>query len=85
MDAHVAVMRRDPRILALLCVLLGGMGQGVVAPKLPELLSGSGHLALASGFSAAVMYFGIFISTYRYGELADRGKVHWLMSLGLSS
>ncbi|MGK5082174.1 MFS transporter [Bdellovibrionota bacterium FG-1] len=73
----------DPRFLALICVCLCGMGQGVVAPKLPELLAHSNRLALSSGLSATMMYLGIFISTYRYGTLADRGLVHRLMGWGL--
>lgn len=74
----------NPRIFVLVAVLLGGMGQGVVAPKLPELLAGSGSwLVLSSGLSATLMYFGVFVSTYYYGRRADRGGVHWLLGLGL--
>ncbi len=62
--------------MVLIAVLLGGMGQGVVAPKLPELLHESGALYLSSGISATLMYFAIFISTFKYGSLADEGKVH---------
>ena len=74
---------KDLRLLALACVLLGGMGQGVVAPKLPELLKESTALAFDSGISATVMYFGIFISTFRFGKWADQGKVHWLLGPGM--
>lgn len=74
---------RDPRIFALLCVLIGGMGQGVVAPQLPELLSSSKELMLSSGLSAALMYLGIFVSTFRYGSMADAGRVSFLLSAGL--
>jgi MFS family permease len=80
----------DPRIFALFCVLLGGMGQGVVAPRLPELLGrdggalfGDGGLALASGASATLMYLGIFVSTFRFGRVADAGRVHRLLGPGL--
>ncbi len=73
----------NPRIFVLIAVLLGGMGQGVVAPKLPELLHESGALFLSSGISATLMYFAIFISTFKYGSLADRGRVHLLLGLGL--
>ncbi|MBI3555543.1 MAG: MFS transporter [Deltaproteobacteria bacterium] len=73
----------NPRIFVLIAVLLGGMGQGVVAPKLPELLHESGALFLSSGISATLMYFAIFISTFKYGTLADRGKVHLLLGFGL--
>ena len=76
-------MVKDLRILALACVLLGGMGQGVVAPKLPELLKESTRLAFDSGISATVMYFGIFISTFRFGKWADQGRVHWLLGPGM--
>jgi MFS family permease len=76
---------RDPRLFVLGCVLLGGMGQGVVAPRLPELLEGTDKLALSAGFSAALMYLGIFVSTHRYGEIADRGQVHRLLAFGLLS
>lgn len=71
------------RLFVLACVLLGGMGQGVVAPRMPELLAGSSQLALASGISAALMYLGIFLSTFLYGSVADRGRVHWLLAPGL--
>ena len=73
----------DVRIFALLCVLLGGMGQGVVAPNLPHMLKEADQLAFASGVSAALMYLGIFVSTFRYGKWADEGKVHWLLGGGL--
>ena len=59
------------------------MGQGVVAPKLPELLKESTALALDSGISATVMYFGIFVSTFRFGKWADQGRVHWLLGPGM--
>lgn len=75
--------RFDPRILALLCVCVGGMGQGVVAPKMPELLQGNADLAWESGVSAGLMYLGIFLSTHFYGRWADRGYVHRLLTGGL--
>ena len=74
---------KNIRVFALICVLFGGMGQGIVAPKLPELLRGSHALAFDSGFSAALMYLGIFVSTFRYGKWADLGKTHRLLSFGL--
>ena len=74
---------RDLRIFSLICVVLGGMGQGVIAPKLPELFDKSTKLAFDSGISATLMYLGIFLSTFTYGKLADEGKVHWLLSPGL--
>jgi len=62
------------------------MGQGVVAPQMPRLFSGSeGHLALSSGISATLMYLGIFVSTLRYGKLADEGKANRLLGVGLIS
>ena len=73
----------DKRIIALICTLAGGMGQGVVAPKLPELLHNSSRLALESGLSATIMYFGIYISTFRFGKMADRGQVHRVLTGGL--
>lgn len=73
----------DFRVLVLICVVLGGMGQGIVAPKLPELLKGSSHLALDSGLSASLMYLGVFISTFRFGKMADQGRVHLLLAPGL--
>ena len=74
---------KNQRVFVLIAVLLGGMGQGVVAPKLPELLHESGALFMSSGISATLMYFAIFISTYKYGSMADRGKVHLLLGCGL--
>lgn len=74
---------RDLRVFVLLCTLVGGMGQGIVAPKLPELLRSSERLALTSGVSATLMYLGIFVSTFRYGRWADQGKAHWLLGPGL--
>ena len=71
------------RVFVLLCTALGGMGQGVVAPRMPELLGDSSHLTLATGLSAGLMYLGIFLSTRFYGRLADRGRVHWLLGPGL--
>ena len=76
---------KDLRILVLVCVSLGGMGQGVVAPKLPLLLGQSGNLALDSGLSASLMYLGVYLSTFLYGRVADQGKVHWLLAPGLSA
>ena len=73
----------DIRIFVLFCTLLGGMGQGVVMPNLPRLLHESNHLAIDSGLSATLMYLGIFLSTFKYGKMADQGKVHLLLSLGL--
>jgi MFS family permease len=73
----------NPRVFVLITVLFGGMGQGVVAPKLPELLEGASQLALTSGVSATLLYFAIFISTYRYGRLADLGRTHVLVSAGM--
>lgn len=73
----------DFRVFVLLCVVLGGMGQGVVAPKLPLLLHDSAQLAWDSGLSASLMYLAIFISTFYFGKLADRGRVHWLLGPGL--
>jgi MFS family permease len=59
------------------------MGQGVVAPKMPELLQGNVDLAWESGVSAGLMYLGIFLSTHFYGRWADRGYVHRLLTGGL--
>jgi MFS family permease len=59
------------------------MGQGVVAPKLPELLHNGARLAFQSGISATLMYFGIYVSTFRFGKMADRGLVHRVMTGGL--
>ena len=73
----------DLRVFALICVMLGGMGQGVVSPQLPNILKSSHQLALDSGISATLMYLGIFISTFRYGKWADQGRVHWLLGPGL--
>jgi MFS family permease len=73
----------DKRIIALVCTLLGGLGQGVVSPKLPELLHNGTYLALQSGLSATLMYFGIYISTFRFGKMADRGQVHRVLTGGL--
>jgi MFS transporter, DHA1 family, tetracycline resistance protein len=73
----------DKRIIALACTLLGGLGQGVVSPKLPELLHNGTYLALQSGVSATLMYFGIYISTFRFGKMADRGHVHRVLTGGL--
>ena len=71
------------KIFALLCVFFGGMGQGVVNPKLPELLTDHSTLALDSGISASLMYIGIFFASFLYGRWADRGRVFRLMSTGL--
>ncbi|MBI3543717.1 MAG: MFS transporter, partial [Deltaproteobacteria bacterium] len=73
----------DARRYVLITVLLGGMGQGVVAPKLPELLSGNAQLFLASGAAASLMYLGIFVSTQRFGRAADAGRAHLLVRWGL--
>ncbi len=73
----------DKRFIALVCTLIGGMGQGVVAPKLPELLHNGTRLALQSGISATIMYFGIYVSTFRFGKMADRGLVHRVRTGGL--
>ncbi len=75
---------KDSRIFALICVLLGGMGQGIVAPKLPAILQKAEALALFSGISAALMYLGIFISTYRFGRWSDDGKCGSLLASGLA-
>ncbi len=71
------------RIFALLCTALGGLGQGIVAPRTPELLGASTRLAWESGISATLMYLGIFVSTFGFGRLADRGQVHRLLCWGL--
>ncbi len=71
------------RIFVLLCVFLGGLGQGVVNPKLPELLADHVRLALDSGVSASLMYLGIFAASFLYGRLADRGYIFRLMAAGL--
>ena len=79
----ISSSRSGERLFALLCVLIGGMGQGVVAPQLPRLLGSAGSLALESGISATILYFGIFLATFFYGNWADRGKVHLLLGFGL--
>jgi MFS family permease len=71
------------RMFVLLCVFLGGLGQGVVNPKLPELLSDHSRLALDSGISASLMYLGIFAASFLYGRLADRGGTFRLLAGGL--
>ena len=76
-------MMNNPRIFVLIAVLLGGMGQGGLRRSCPELLHESGALFVSSGISATLMYFAIFISTYRYGSMADKGQVHWLLGCGL--
>jgi MFS family permease len=73
----------DLRIFALLTVALGGMGQGVVAPQMPELLEPD-RLTFFSGIAAALMYFGIFVSTKSYGKWADEGKVGPVMGFSLA-
>ncbi len=78
-------MKVDIRILALVCVMLGGMGQGVVSPRLPALLHESNQIAFDAGASAALMYLGIFISTFFFGKWADRGWVNRIMGFGLSA
>ncbi|MBC7693528.1 MAG: MFS transporter [Methylotenera sp.] len=59
------------------------MGQGIVAPQLPELLHGSETLAMDSGLSAVVLYLGIFLASFPFGKASDRGRVHWLLTGGL--
>lgn len=76
-------LNKDWRIFALICTALGGMGQGVVAPKLPELLGQAKNQLVASGLSATLMYLGIFVSTFQFGRLADAGRIHWLLAPGL--
>ncbi len=76
-------MKLDLKVIALVCVFLGGMGQGVVAPQIPTLLQGAEGLAMSSGISATLLYLGIFFSSFWYGKLADRGKVSQLLSGGL--
>ena len=76
-------MKLDLKIIALFCVFLGGMGQGVVMPQIPTLLQGSDGLAMSSGISATLLYLGIFFSSFWYGRLADRGKMNLLLSGGL--
>ena len=71
------------RIFVLLCVFIGGLGQGVVNPKLPELLADHLRLALDSGISASLMYLGIFAASFFYGRLADRGNTFRLLAGGL--
>lgn len=71
------------RIFVLICVFLGGLGQGVVNPKLPELLADHARLALDSGVSASLMYLGIFAASFLYGRLADRGGTFRLLAGGL--
>ncbi len=71
------------RIFVLVCVFLGGLGQGVVNPKLPELLADHARLALDSGVSASLMYLGIFGASFLYGRAADRGYVFRLLAFGL--
>ncbi len=71
------------RIFVLFCVFLGGLGQGVVNPKLPELLGSHVRLALDSGISASLMYLGIFVASFLYGRMADRGYTFRLMAGGL--
>jgi MFS family permease len=71
------------KIFVLVCVFLGGMGQGIVNPKLPELLVDHASLALDSGISASLMYAGIFFASFLYGRLADRGHVFRLLAAGL--
>ena len=73
----------DHRYYALACVALGGMGQGVVAPNLSMLLKNSKVALADSGIGAGLLYLGIFLSTYLYGKMADRGKVHLLFAAGL--
>ena len=75
--------RKDGRVFVLICVLLGGTGQGIVSPKLPQLIHGTESLTLISGLSGTLFYLGIFISTFFYGRMADRGKFHLLMTWGL--
>jgi MFS family permease len=70
-------------MFVLLCVFLGGLGQGVVNPKLPELLADHSRLALDSGVSASLMYLGIFVASFFYGRLADRGGTFRLLAGGL--
>jgi MFS family permease len=71
------------RIFVLLCVFLGGLGQGVVNPKLPEILADHARLALDSGISASLMYAGIFMASFLYGTWADRGHTFRLLATGL--
>ena len=71
------------RIFVLLCVFIGGLGQGVVNPKLPEILKDQSHLAINSGISASLMYMAIFLASFVYGKVADRGYVFRLLMGGL--
>jgi MFS transporter, DHA1 family, multidrug resistance protein len=71
------------RIFVLLCVFIGGLGQGVVNPKLPEILPDHDRLAIDSGISASLMYLGIFFMSFLYGRWADRGITFRQLSLGL--
>ncbi|MGZ6469382.1 MAG: MFS transporter, partial [Bdellovibrionota bacterium] len=73
------------RLLVLACVFIGGIGQGVVNPKLPEILASPENLALDSGISASLMYVAIFLASFWYGSVADRGGTFRLLRLGLLS
>ena len=76
----------DKRFLALLTTFLAGMGQGIVSPEMPDLARGaSGSLAITIGFSAFLLYAGIFFSSFRFSKLADQGKVNRLLTGGLWS
>ena len=62
------------------------MGQGIVSPEMPDLARGaSGSLAITIGFSAFLLYAGIFFSSFRFSKLADQGKVNRLLTGGLWS
>ena len=73
------------KMFVLFCVFFGGLGQGVVNPKIPELLGGEGNLAENSGISASLMYLAIFFASFQYGKWADRGKLFFLLRGGLIS
>lgn len=59
------------------------MGQGIVSPQLPHFLKASTQLAIDSGLSATLMYLGIFLASFLFGQMADRGRCHRLLAYGL--
>lgn len=71
------------RIFVLIAVFIGGLGQGLVNPKMPEILSDHSRLALDSGISASLMYLGIFAASFLYGSWSDRGHTFRLLAVGL--
>ena len=74
---------KDFRKVALFMVFLGGMGQGILSPQIPELVGESGSVAWNSGLSASFLYAGIFFSSFIFGRWADQGKLKQLFLGGL--